>query len=434
MELLYAVIDKDRLVVKLSGQVHRLLTATAEVDDSYGFESPHPDNQWIFDNCGIQVFRKCIYFAYGYCVAVFEVIGSKTLNNDYIWTEQIPSDPHGASNALLLAKKSYNSRTAPWMDYLGITRYLSWAAQELAVRGTNITDTVVQIKNAYMSSVFRIPTDKGAVYLKITSSVYVNNASMEQKLTARFGGIPDFLAVSPDGYASITWEMAGHGCQNGNISQYKAWLKSWGEQQVKTAGENAYKLVDCSPEKLLSKAADLCQQVNRIFDITGTPFSKTEQESLSQKLTAVSTSLEHLCQYPLPNALCHADIRPGNIQILEESDVLYDWGMAFYGHPFYDAVHFLHVVRRQLTDTQKEEIIDAYLSNWGHYGDTQMLHDAYRKTEECKAYFILAADYRWVSDILKLWGGSPPMGTIDSWLFEKRIYYFTRGLRRFIAN
>lgn len=433
MKLLYAIMHEDRYVAASDGQEVRLLISGTEVDTDYGFESPEPDNQWIYDHCGIRVYRKYIYFAFGYCVAVFEPFGSTVLNNGYVWTDQINAD-RDMSSALLLAGNGRESKTAPWMDFLGISRYLRWALSELSARHFTITDTIAQIKNAYMSSVFRIPTDKGAVYLKITSSVYVNNASMEQKLTARFGGIPDFLAVSPDGYASITWEMAGHGCQNGNMPQYKAWLKSWGEQQVKTAGENAYKLVDCSPEKLLSKTADLCQQVTRILDITGTPFSKTEQESLSQKLTAVSTSLEHLCQYPLPNALCHADIRPGNIQILEEMDVLYDWGMAFYGHPFYDAVHFLHVVRRQLTDTQKEEIIDAYLSNWGHYGDTQMLHDAYRKTEECKAYFILAADYRWVSDILKLWGGSPPMGTIDSWLFEKRLYYFTRGLRRFIAN
>lgn len=433
MKLLYAVIDEDRFVVEFSGQEVRMLTSETEVNTGYGFESPEPDNQWIFDYCGIRVYRKYIYFTGDYCVAVFEPVSSTQLNNGFMWTDTLPGDSD-MSAALLLARNGNQSKTAPWMTEHGMAQYLDWAEGALIGMGCTLRGTIQQIKNAYVSTIFRIPTDAGTMYLKIASSVYVNTAAKEKLLTDSMGGTPVFVAVSPDGYAAITKEMPGHDCQTGDAGQYKSWLESWGEKQIQTAGNNTYGLIDCSPQKLLAEIADFERQVNHIFEATNRPLSEADRSLLSAKLAKVKSALEHLCQYPIPNALCHADIRPGNVRIMEDAEVLYDWGMAFYGHPFYDALHFLHVVRRQLSEEQKTEIIDAYLSKWERYGDKQMLQDAYAQAERCKEYFMLTADCRWVAEILDVCGGIPPKGTIDNWLLGKRYYYFDRVLHRFISE
>lgn len=433
MKLLYAIMNKDRYVVESNGQEVRLLTSKTEVNTGYGFESPEPDNQWIFDHCGIRVYRKYIYFAGDYSVAVFEPVGSTQLNNGFVWTDKLPGDSD-MSAALLLARNGNQSKTAPWMAEHGLTQYLDWAVTALTDMGYTVQGTIQQIKNAYVSTIFRIPTDTGAVYLKITSSVYVNTAAKERLLTDSIGGTPVFVAVSPDGYAAITKEMPGHDCQSGDANQYKTWLESWGDKQIQTTCGNIYGLIDCSPQRLLAEIADFEQQVNRIFEVSNRPLSETDRGLLSAKLEDVKSALEQLCQYPIPNAVCHADIRPGNVRIMEDAEVLYDWGMAFYGHPFYDALHFLHVVRRQLTEEQKLEIIDTYLSKWEQYCDKQMLHDAYAQAERCKEYFMLTADCRWVAEILDTCGGIPPKGTIDNWLLGKRYYYFDRVLHRFISE
>lgn len=433
MKLLYAVMDEERFVVESSVQEIRMLTSETEVNTGYGFESPEPDNQWIFDHCGIRVYRKYIYFAGDYCVAVFEPVGSTQLNNGFMWTDTLPGDSD-MSAALLLARNGNQSKTAPWMTEHGMAKYLDWAEAVLIGLGYTLLGTIQQIKNAYVSTIFRIPTDAGAMYLKITSSVYVNTAAKEKQLTDSMGGTPVFVAVSPDGYAAITKEMPGCDCQTGDAGQHKSWLESWGEKQIQTAGNNTNDLIDCSPQKLLAEIADFERQVNHIFEATNRPLSKADRSLLSAKLADVKASLEQLCQYQIPNALCHADIRPGNVRIMEDAEVLYDWGMAFYGHPFYDALHFLHVVRRQLSEEQKAEIKDAYLSKWERYSDKQILQDAYAQAERCKEYFMLTADCRWVAEILDVCGGIPPKGTIDNWLLGKRYYYFDRVLHRFISE
>lgn len=436
MKLLYAVVHEDHYVFETNGQEVRLLTSETEVNTAYGFESPESDNQWIFNHCGLRVYRKYIYFAGDYCVAVFEPFGSTTLNDGYAWLAegQFASSEQEKDAALLLAKNGSQSKTAPWMVDHGIALYLNWAEAALKNKGYAIRGTIQQVKNAYVSLIFRIPTDAGAMYLKITSSVYVNTATMEQRLTDSMGGIPVFVAVSPDGYAAITKEMAGNDCQNNDAAQYKRWLESWGEKQMQTAGENTHGLIDYSPQKLLTRISDFEQQVNNIFAVTGRPLSEQDCGLLSVKLAEVKVALYQLCKYPIPNALCHADIRPGNVRIMEGDEALYDWGMAFYGHPFYDVLHFLHVVRRQLTEEHKAEIVDAYISQWERYGDRQTLLEAYSQSERCKEYFMLTADCRWVADILDVCGGIPPKGTIDNWLLGKRFYYFDRVLHRFIEK
>ncbi len=434
MKLIYAVMDEDHYVVESNGQEVRLLTSQTEVNTGYGFESPEPDNQWISGQCGIRVYRKYLYFSGDYCVAVFEPAGNTHLNHGFVWTDQLPGDS-GISAALLLSKNGRQSKTAPWMREHGIAQYLDWAKTVLTQMGYSVQETIQQIKNAYISSIFRILTNAGFMYLKITSSVYVNTAAKEKQLTDSMGGTPVFVAVSPDGYAAITKEMPGHDCQAGDAGQYKSWLESWGEKQAQTTGENTYGLTDCSPQKLLTEIVDFERQANRIiFEVTNRSLSEADRSLLSTKLADVKTSLERLCQYPIPNTLCHADTRPGNVRIMEDMEIFYDWGMAFYGHPFYDALHFLHVVRRQLSEKQKAEIIDAYLSKWERYGDKQMLQDAYTQAERCKEYFMLTADCRWVAEILDVCGGIPPKGTIDNWLLDKRYYYFDRVLHRFISE
>lgn len=433
MKLLYAVMDEERYLVQANGQEVRLLTSEPEVNTGYGFESPEADIQRILDHCGIRVYRKYIYFAGNYCVAVFEPIGSTQLNDGYLWTDHLPDDTE-MSAALYLASNGRQSKTAPWMDHNGIAYYLNWTEAVLTDTGHAIVGTIKQIKNAYVSSIFRIPTDAGAMYLKIASSVYVNTAAKERQLTDNMGGIPEFVAVSPDGYAAITKEMYGHDCESGDADLYKSWLENWGEQQTQTVGENIYGLTDCTPQTLLAGLDDFEQQVNHIFEATNRPLSESDRSLLRVKLAEVKTSLEQLCRYSIPNAVCHADIRPGNVRIMENAQVLYDWGMAFYGHPFYDALHFLRVVRRQLTQEQKTEIMDAYLSKWERYGDKQILLEAYTQAEQCKEYFMLTADCRWVADILKACGGIPPKGTIDHWFLGKRFDYLDRVLHRFIAE
>ena len=438
MILLYAVMNQNCYAVQKNSAVFSLLNPEKEVNSAYGFETPEPDNQWIYEHCGIRVYRTHLFFFRNYCVACFIPDNDTALNDGYEWISADQLSAIDASeeiiSAVLLAQNGMQNNTVPWISAAGFSTYLNWAKAVLTEHGYSLCGTIQQIKNAYVSSIFKIPTSKEMLYLKISASVYVNDAATEQKITSDMGGIPVFVAVSPDGMASITKEMAGGDCQIGTPAQYKQWLVDWGKRQVCTIKSNIYSLTDYSPQKLLADIPNFPNQIMKIYEIAGRPFDDQKCELLKSKLVTVRDALTHLCTYPIPNAVCHADIRPGNVRITENEEKLYDWGMAFWGHPFYDAIHFLHVVRRQLTEQDRFEIINAYLSQWGAIADKQVLLDAYIAAEQCKDYFMLTADYRWAAEILEICGDIPQKGTMDNWLLSRRFYYFDRVLHRFIEE
>lgn len=438
MTLLYAVMKQNCFIVQKNNANYALLNPEKEVNPAYGFETPEPDNQWVYEHCGIRVYRTHIYFFGNYCIACFTPDKDTALNAGYEWlaADQLSTINTNTEiiSAFLLAHNGMQRKTVPWMKRGGFSAYLDWAADVLAGQGYSLCGTIQQMKNAYISSIFKLPTNRGMLYLKISASVYVNNAATEQEITANTGDIPVFVAVSPDGMASITKEMSGEDCQIGSPAQYKNWLVQWGKRQVRTINSNSYSLADCTPQKLLEEIASFPNHIKKIYEIVGKPFNEQQYELLTNKLVSIRAALTHLCSYPIPNAVCHADIRSGNVRITNSGENLYDWGMAFWGHPFYDAIHFLHVVRRQLTEQDRSEIISAYLSQWDAIADKQVLFNAYSAAEQCKDYFMLTADCRWVADILKVCGGIPQKGTMDNWLLSRRFYYFDKVLYRFIEE
>ena len=352
MNLLYAVMKQNRYLVEKKGIAFSALNPGREVNPAYGFESPELDNQWVYENCGIRVYRSHIFFSGNYCIACFICHDDAALNDGYEWIapEQFVAVDANEEilSTILLGRNGAHSKTVSWTSEMGFSGYFDWAKSTLAEQGYSLCGAIQQIKNAYVSSIFKLPTNKGMLYLKISASVYVNNSATERIMTADMGGIPAFVAVSHDGLAAITNEMHGEDCQSGSPAQYKNWLVEWGKRQVCTINSNAYSLTDCTPQKLLDEIPSLPDCIQKIYNIVGYPFGVQQYELLRSKLASVRTALMHLCAYQIPNAVCHADIRPGNVRITDNEEILYDWGMAFWGHPFYDAIHLLHVVLRQL--------------------------------------------------------------------------------------
>lgn len=436
MKLIYAILHNGMYLTRGDGETISLLESDMEVNPTYGFESPDSDNLRIWKESGIFVYRKCIYFTGTYCVAVFEALEDVIPKPGFHWirVERLVQLNDSSLSSLLLAQNAFSSKTAPWMIENGFSNYLTWAKQVLSSRGYGIPARPVQVKNAYVSTVFCMETTSGLVYLKITPKVYVNSAAVERNIADFAGQYPEFIAVSPDGYAALTKEMPGEDCSTGSLNQYCQWMKDWGAMQIRSAGEDTFLLPNCSPQKLVAQIPYLPCQFQTVLKTLGYPLTETEYALLTEKLSVIEEDLLLLSSYPIPSTLCHADIRPGNIRVTENSDFLYDWGLAFWGHPFYDLLHFLHVLRKQLSELEYSQITTAYLSQWSSFADDQTLAEALTYTERCMDFFMLSADFRWIFDIVNRCDGMPLKGTIDHWMLSRRLYYFLRGLHKFISQ
>ena len=153
--------------------------------------------------------------------------------------------------------------------------------------------------------------------------------------------------------------------------------------QINSAGDNPHRLPDSSLRRLAADLDNLPFDVEKIFSLVGRAFSPDDRRRFQMKLSGVSAALARLSAVGIPDSLCHGDIRPGNMRMIGNVPVLYDWGMAFYGFPFYDALHFLRVLHRSLTPPQTEQLKLAYLSPWQRRFPRDRLQEAWELGPSC---------------------------------------------------
>lgn len=437
MFLLYAVKSNSLFLVKTVNGCVSLLAPGVEVMESHAFSAPTSDVCWIQDHCGLTTYRQYVFTHVDFCVAVFTPCGNGAPREGHTWVSASELMDAGldcdALEALLLTCNSGADVTVPWMGADGFEPYMRWARTLLSDQDIALISSFQQIKNAFMSSVFWALTSGGVVYLKIVSSVYVARTQTERVLSGFCGPYPQFLGISPDGSASLTMEMPGYDEEVVDMDRLCRLLCGWSEKQIVLSGDDHDLLPDNSLSRLLAGLDNLSADVKHIFFLVGTPLSVDDEQRFLAKLSVVRTTLLRLSAVGIPDSVCHADIRPGNIRVVGDDAILYDWGLAFYGFPFYDALHLLRVLRRGLTPVQMEQLKIAYLRPWQKLLPLDRLQAAWEWGEQCMGYFMLAADCRWVMGILEACGGIPLEGTMDGYAFSCRFHAFEKVFRRFIS-
>lgn len=445
MKLLYVLLNKDNEILMQKGlSYYTIPSASEEVDASYEFDTPENDNLWFQITCGMQVYRRYVFFYDQYCVAVFELHKITNIVDDYLWIkfDSISEHVENQDELAVLSNviKNYNySRTAPWVGN-GFQPYLFWVSSVAEQRKFSITGQPRQIKNAYVSSLSIIPTSIGDLYLKIPSTAYLNDVvNVEYFLASGISRLPDFIAISPDKRAYLTKDMKGYDLPaDTDTETLKNIVKQWAVIQQKFTRSNklfADKLSafhDYTPKGILSRLETFPGEIPFLFEHMDRPLDQETMSKLQNKLCDVRELLSRLDGYKLPNTLCHGDLRPGNIRVTDGSFVFYDWGMSIYSHPFYDISHFLNVIRRQLPDTAKESIVDTYLAQWKCFESSENLAEAFNLIEKLKFFLMAYQDYQWLLEILKACDYKIVKYSMDDWLFSRRSYYFLRVFDRFI--
>lgn len=445
MKLMYVLLNNsNEILMQKSNSYYTIPSAFEEVNSSYGFDTPENDNLWFHKNCGMQVYRRYVFFYHQYCVAVFELHKITNIVDDYIWikldsiNDYVENQDELAVISNVIKNYSY-SRNVPWVSS-GFQPYLSWVNSVAEQQEFSFTGPVKQIKNAYVSTLFIIPTSIGDLYLKIPSITYLNDVvNIEYFLASEISHLPDFVAISPDKRAYLTKDMKGYDLPaNIDIETIKSIVKHWAVTQQKFTSSNklfADKLFafhDYTPKEILSQLETFSSEISFLFEYLDRPLDQETMTKLKNKLCNIRELLSRLVEYKLPDTLCHGDIRPGNIRVIGGRFILYDWGMSIYSHPFYDLSHLLHVIRHQLTDTAKESIINTYLNQWECFESSENLVEAFNITEELKFFFMAYQDYQWLLEILKASDNKIVKYSMDDWLFSCRSYYFLRVFDRFI--
>ena len=225
----------------------------------------------------------------------------------------------------------------PWARPGGPAVDLAWADRELERRGMPRTGQARQIRTWNLSSLWRLPVEGGAAWLKSVPPFFAHEGSVLEALGA--GPVPRLLAR--DGRRLLLAELRGD-------DRYGA----TGDVLVRMVGllVSLQAAWPSRVDELLARGAPdwrsgpLAALAGSVVERTAEQLEPSERGTLEALARDLPQRFDGIAGCGLPETLVHGDVHPGNVRGPDERLVLLDWGDCGAGHPLLDRAAFLVAV------------------------------------------------------------------------------------------
>lgn len=233
----------------------------------------------------------------------------------------------------------------PWAEPGGPAATLAWAA---AVSGRAVTGCR-QIRTWNLSSIWRLDTDAGAMWVKEVPPFFAHEGAVLRWL----GRATTPRLLGADGCRLLTADIPGTDRHRASPEERIAMVADLLDIQVAAADRVAELLTlgvpDQRAEPFGLRAAEVVSEVAAgapaevVSGVNaGVPaevsLSRDERAVLERFLARLPERFAELAACGVPDTLVHGDFHPGNVRSDGTSQVIMDWGDSVIGHPALDLV------------------------------------------------------------------------------------------------
>ena len=234
------------------------------------------------------------------------------------WPEPLPDHPR---------RLSYARPGGPAAD-------LEWADATLGDLGRPLTSAPRQVRSWNLSSLWRLPTARGAVWLKVVPPFFAHEGAVIAALDPAV--VPPLLAH--DGPRVLLDEIAGrdlYGATGHMLLRMVTVLVGLQAQWVGRCAElRAFGLPDWRGEPFASLAA-------AALDRTADQLAPATVRTCAALVASLPERFVAIAACGVPDTLVHGDFHTGNLMGDETSLTLLDWGDCGVGNPLLDRAAFL---------------------------------------------------------------------------------------------
>jgi hypothetical protein len=421
------------------------------VATNVGFENPAPFNAWFHNRYGLSVFRRYAIDTEASEVVVFVLElehDHHTLPPSCAWiSPKELAEEYTSYPTLYMALQSLFDHeeytTMPYARPGGYKQAINWMARRLEESGLALAGSVEQIKNAYVSTVFRAATKAGFVYMKALPPLFVREIEITQQVAAwKLARLPNWIAVSAAQRLVLMRDMGGHDlCEQDGLEMWHAVIRQIAQLQIASVPLVSSPPFDPFYDRrfpALREGIDrLVEEAQRLLH--GSAYQLTPQEvaQLHGRRPQWQESCAEIEAYHLPYTVNHDDLRPGNIRIVSSDIIFYDWAWSSIAHPFLSMAMFLHITRRHFADVAgvRECFREAYLHEWQEYAPIDRLRAVFTAIDRIKWLYAAMGDAHWLRVIQEArdWH-VPHRVSADAWTLDRRQYYLARVVRRLLKG
>jgi hypothetical protein len=233
---------------------------------------------------------------------------------------------------------------------------LAWADQVLAGRGSGRTGPAEQQRTWNLSSVWRLPTADGPVWLKVVPPFFGHEGPMLERLNADHPGLVPPLLATDHRRVLLTNVPGGDNYHAGlpillELVRTLVGLQAeWVDRVDELLGLGA---PDWRATAFAVAAADVLARTAEQLDDATVAAVHGLIDGLPQRFA-------DLAECGLPDTLVHGDFHPGNTVGDGPHPVVLDWGDCGVGNPLLDQAAFTG----RMDDADRTTVVDEWTDQW----------------------------------------------------------------------
>ena len=250
-------------------------------------------------------------------------------------------------------------RRAAWSREGWLEEASDWARAACLERGITVTGPIRQAWQWVLSSILRVPTDAGTLYLKAVFPLFHHEPAVTEALARRHPGhVPAVVATHRERGWLLMHEIPGTPLGRSDRERWAAGARLLAEIQRAWIGRDDEIRRFGGPDRTLPSLLD---ELDRLpSDPLVAPLPADLLARLARSSPLLRRAADELRGCEIPDTLVHGDFHLGNVMDGERL-VIYDWSDACFAHPFLDIETLLEV---NDDDDAVSRVTAGYLSGW----------------------------------------------------------------------
>lgn len=250
-------------------------------------------------------------------------------------------------------------RRAGWARPGGPSAHLRWAGQALSSAGRALTGEPVQVRTWNLSSLWRLPTTGGPVWLKVVSDLLAPEGALLSSIGSTRPGLAPAV-IAHDGRLVLLEEVPGTDQYDAGAARLARPVGALVSLQVELARAPDRLLALGVPDRraavAVERASDVVERV--LPRVAATPDRVDRLRGLVSSLPDRLAAVE-ACG--LPDTLVHGDFHPGNVRGGADDLRVLDWADAVVGRPEVDGLRLIGAVAPGVEVAMRQRWCAAWL-------------------------------------------------------------------------
>jgi hypothetical protein len=222
---------------------------------------------------------------------------------------------------------------------------LAWASAFVELVGPP-----VQVRTWNLSSIWRLPTADGMVWLKHVPPFFAHEPAILAVLAGR-APVPRLIAGEPG--RMLMADVKGHDGYDDTGARLDAMIDAMVDLQATRHP---------SVDELLTLGVPDWRAGPFVRAAAGVIERHVDEVDARALLDELPDRFAELAECGLDDGLVHGDFAPGNVRWTDDGPVLLDWGDCGVGHPLLDMTAFLE---RAADDPRR--LADHWIGRWRHH-------------------------------------------------------------------